>query len=130
MNEIGLSSNMPSIGATRSYPSPRVDSGSDSPLTSPGVTPSTLDRGPSSTSPTQGPSSDTLSISSDAYRLQQTGAPTTETLDSRSYNGLDSEQAIALARTTRETMVLNPQLAFQAQASQMSARQVTNALGA
>ena len=126
MNEIGLSSNMRSTGATRAYTSPRVDSGSESTqATTPSVTTSTPDSGSTSTSPTQtvGASGETLSISSDAYRLQQAGASSTGAVESRSDSGLDSGQAMAMAQTARETMAQNPQLAFQAQAVQPNAQQ-------
>jgi hypothetical protein len=70
-----------------------------------------------------GSSSETISISSDAYRLQQAGSTMAEAVDSTSDTGMDSGQAMALAQTARETMAQNPQLAFQAQAVQPNAQQ-------
>lgn len=130
MNEIGLSSNIPSTSATRAYTPPRVDSGSESTPATPSVTTSTPDRGSNSTPPTQtvSSSSETISISQDAYRLQQAGASTTGAVESTSDSGLNSEQAMAMAQTARETMAQNPQLAFQAQSGQMSAQQVASVL--
>ncbi|WP_148217434.1 hypothetical protein [Allochromatium vinosum] len=132
MNEIGLSGSMPSTGATRAYTPPRVDSGSESTPATPGVTTSTPDRGSSSIPSTQtvGSASETISISSDAYRLQQAGASTTEAVDSASDTGLNSEQAMALAQSARDAMTQNPPLAFQAQSGQISAQQVASVLRA
>ncbi|BCU05354.1 hypothetical protein [Allochromatium tepidum] len=130
MNEIGLSSNMPSTGATRAYTSPRVDSGSEGTPATPNVTTSTPNSGSNSTPPTQtvGSSRETISISPEALRLQQAGASTTGTVESRSDSGLDSGQAMAMAQTARETMAQNPQLAFQAQTGRISAQQVASVL--
>jgi len=132
MNEIGLSSNITSTGATKPYTPPRVDSGSESTPATPSVTTSTPDRGTNSTPPTQtvSSSSETISISSDAYRLQQAGASTTEAVDSASDTSLNSEQAMALAQSARDAMAQNPPLAFQAQSGQISAQQVASVLRA
>ena len=132
MNEIGLSSNIPSTGATRAYTPPRVDSGTESTPATPNVTTSTPDRGPNSTPPTQtvNSSSETISISSEASRLQSAGASTTGAVESTSDSSLNSEQAMALAQTARETMMQNPQIAVQAQTGQISSQQVASVLRA
>ena len=134
MSEISLPSSMPSTGATKAYTPPRVDSGSESTLATPSVTTSTPDSPSTSTltpsTQTVGSSSETLSISSDAYRLQQAGASTTEAVASTSDTSMDSEQAMALAQSTRDAMVQNPPLAFQAQTGQISAQQVASVLRA
>ena len=132
MSEISLPSSMPSTGATKAYTPPRVDSGSESTLATPSVTTSTPNSPSTPTPSTQtvGSSSETLSISSDAYRLQQAGASTTEAVASTSDTSMDSEQAMALAQSTRDAMVQNPPLAFQAQTGQISAQQVASVLRA
>lgn len=135
MSEIGLSNSLPSAGLTRAYTPPRVDSGSESTMATPSVTTSTPDNPSTSAPPTQavGSSSETISISPDAYRLQQANSPMMAgAVDSNSTSdtGMDSEQAMALAQSTRDAMVQNPPLAFQAQTGQISAQQVASVLRA
>lgn len=132
MSEIGLSSSVPSTGPNQAYTPPRVDSGPESTPATPSVSTSTPDSPSTSTPPTQtvGSSSETISISSDAYRLQQAGSPIAEAVDSMSDTSMDSEQAMALAQSTRDAMAQNPPLAFQAQTGQISAQQVASVLRA
>jgi hypothetical protein len=122
MNEIGLPSRLPPTGATQAYTPPRVGSESERATAASSVTTPTPGSGSTSTppTPTVGTLSETVSISSDAYRLQQANPANTEAVDSTADGEMNSEQAMALLQTVREAMAQNPQSLFQAQTSQIN----------
>lgn len=131
MNEIGLSSRLPSMGTTQAYALPRVGAESERTTAASSVTTPAPDSSSVSTSQTSavGASSEILSISSGAQLAQKVNS-STEAVDGRAGRDMSSEQATALLQSVRDVMTRNPQDFFQAQSGQISAPQVASVLRA
>ncbi|QIK38248.1 hypothetical protein GWK36_09960 [Caldichromatium japonicum] len=116
MNDIGAMNNVMGMGAARA----QMRSPAPTDNTAAAGTPAAPNSG---NAPAQMPSADQLSISSDAYRLQQSQAA-----QSTSGETMDAGRAQAMLQSVQSAMAQNPQAALAAQAGQLNPQRVASLL--